>query len=61
VPAGKYMVDQIKQTEPLSEYASNIPSSTSAFMDFLLYVVIPIAALIWTIISSRQPEYQVVQ
>lgn len=34
-----------------------IPESTNLFMDFLIYVVVPIAALLWALWSDQPPQY----
>jgi len=58
VPVAKYAVATIGAVDILNPYYLAIPSSTTTFMDFLLYVVIPLTALIWTIFASTQPQYQ---
>lgn len=58
VLAARYTLATLQVTEPLSLYWDEIPSSTIQLMDFIIFIVVPIAALIWTIIASRpEPEY----
>ena len=56
VSAVRYFVDTIGNTEPLTSYYQAIPESTKAMMDLILYVVIPLAALIVTLIASKPQE-----
>jgi hypothetical protein len=51
-----YIVDTVTATAPLSSYP--IPSGTIGIMQFLIYVLVPIMAVVWTILSSSQPQYQ---
>lgn len=55
----KYFLDVIGSTEPLTQYYQAIPSSTKGLMDLILYVVIPIAALIFTLLASKPREAMV--
>jgi hypothetical protein len=57
LPVTKYTVALIGSIDILAPYYLAIPSSTTSFMDFILYVVLPVCALIWTIYSSTQPTY----
>jgi hypothetical protein len=51
-----YVIDTISSTAPLSSYP--IPESTTAILQFLIYVLVPIMAIVWTILSSSQPNYE---
>jgi len=58
VLTAKYFMGVLQVTEPLSTYWEEIPSSAKMLMDLIIFIVIPIAALIWTILASRpEPEY----
>ena len=57
VPAALYMKDTLLTIDIFVPYAALIPASTDAFMNFLLFVVVPIAALLWTLMSDQQPQY----
>lgn len=35
-----------------------IPASTDSALNFILYVVVPLSALLWTIWSASPPTYQ---
>ena len=54
-----YFNDVLSQTWPFSDYWSDIPETTTTLMNMILFVVIPLAALAYTIMSSR-PEQQYV-
>lgn len=55
IPFIEYTIEQINGIEIFSAY--QIPDSTKMFLNLILYVVVPLLALIWTIWSS-QPQYQ---
>ncbi|MEM5867194.1 MAG: hypothetical protein QXG39_04675 [Candidatus Aenigmatarchaeota archaeon] len=55
IPVIQYTVEMISGIDIFSSYP--IPDSTKMFMNLILYVVVPLLALIWTIWSS-QPQYQ---
>jgi len=57
VPAVMYMKATLLAIDIFVPYAALIPASTDAFMNFLLFVVVPIAALLWTLMSDQQPQY----
>ena len=54
-----YFNDIISQTWPFSDYWSQIPDSTFFLMNLILFLVVPLAALAYTIMSSR-PEEQAI-
>lgn len=56
VPSMSYVVATIGATPPLDTYYSAIPASTTTMMNFIIYVAVPIMALVWTIVSSTQPQ-----
>lgn len=51
-----YFNDVISETWPFSDYWADIPDSTFFLMDLILFVVVPLAALAYTIMSSRPQE-----
>lgn len=53
-----YAKAQICGIETFTTYCDEIPASTNTAMNFLLFVLVPLSAIIWTIISSSQPSYQ---
>ena len=52
-----YAKNVITTNPVFSPYVAMIPASTNYMMDFLIFVVVPLAALIWTMWSSTQPQY----
>jgi hypothetical protein len=53
-----YILDTINALTIFAPYVATIPASTTAFMAFMLYVMVPLMALIWTIRSNAEPTYQ---
>lgn len=59
--AALYAKDQICTTITLfTAYCNQIPASTTLAMNFMLFALIPLAALIFTIMASRQPTQEFV-
>lgn len=56
VPYGR---DFLQSDATLGSYWSSIPNETHLVMDILLYVIVPIVAIAYTIISSK-PEQTIV-
>jgi hypothetical protein len=56
VPLALYMHDTTCGLDIFTGYCADIPASTTNAMNFLLFVVIPIAAFIVTIIASKEPQ-----
>lgn len=52
-----YVLDTINGLAIFAPYVAAIPASTTAFMNFMLYVMVPLGALIWTLWSNSQPTY----
>ena len=52
-----YILDTINALAIFAPYVAAIPASTTAFMNFMLYVIVPLTALLWTIWSNSQPQY----
>jgi len=61
VPMILYFKDTICGIDILTTFCATIPSGTTGMMNFLLFVLVPILAAIWTIISSTTPQYERVQ
>jgi hypothetical protein len=57
VPTVKYMKDTTCGLDIFAGYCAAIPTSTNMAMDFMLYVLVPIAAFIVTIVASQEPSY----
>jgi hypothetical protein len=53
-----YFKDQIYAVYPFSDYVASIPSYTTALMNIIIFIVVPLAALAYALMSSR-PEQQV--
>lgn len=54
-----YFRDVISTTYPFSDYWSDIPESTIFLMNMIIFIIIPLAALAYTIMSSRPQEQPV--
>jgi hypothetical protein len=59
IPVVKYATEMIGNTSPLDTYYDAIPTGTTQMMDLILYAIIPIGALIFTLMSSRPQEQYV--
>lgn len=53
-----YMKDTICGLAIFVTYCAQIPASSSLAMNFVLFVMIPMAAILFTIFASRQPAQQ---
>ena len=56
VTVAQYFKDQICNVDTFTSYCNNIPSSTIAVLNFLLYAIVPLGAIIWTFISQSEPQ-----
>jgi len=57
VPVAGYMKDTSCGLDIFAGYCAAIPTSTTNAMNFLLYVVVPVAAFIVTLLASKEPQY----
>lgn len=57
VPTVLYFRATICALDLFTTYCAAIPTSTTGMMDFILFVVVPIGALLFTIWSSKEPQY----
>lgn len=57
-PTIKLVVAELEAIPVLTPYADEIPESTEQMMDFILYVVVPLSALAFTLKASLEPEQQ---
>jgi hypothetical protein len=53
-----YFKTEICAISMLSTYCAAIPSGTVGMMNFLLFVLVPLLAAIWTFRSSSEPQQQ---
>lgn len=53
-----YFKTEICAIDMLTTYCDAIPTGTVGMMNFLLFVLVPILAAIWTFRSSSEPQQQ---
>ena len=53
-----YYKDTICGVDLFTTYCNNIPESTNTTMAFILYGLLPLGAIIWTIWSMSAPTYE---
>jgi hypothetical protein len=53
-----YAKDQICGVETFTTYCDNIPASTTMALNFIMYVVLPLGALLWAVMSMSAPSYE---